>query len=143
MQTFTYDPTQIFITFKGRLLGGFADGTFAKISRKEDTWTPYIGTGGEPARARNRNKSGTLVFTVMQTSPTNDFLSSEAAIDEATGLGPGALMLKDSLGTTLWAGDGAYLLKPAEVEYGKEVMAREWTFEIPILDGFVGGNIPT
>jgi hypothetical protein len=136
----TYDPAQINFSFNGFLISGFMDGTFITIERKEDSWTPHIGADGEYARARNRNQSGTIKFTVMQTSSSNDFLSTQMALDEVTGLGTGVAMLRDGLGRTVVMGADAYLLKPAQVQYGKEIAGREWTLEVPKLEVFIGGN---
>lgn len=141
--TKTYDPAQVFITFKGMTLTGFMDGTFVTVERKEETWMPFVGVNGETARARNRNKSGTVKVMLMQTSSSNDFLSRQMIDDEATGLGTGPLQVKDGLGTTLAACTDAYLLKPANIEYGKEIVGREWTFECPSLDMLVGGILAT
>lgn len=137
--TKTYDPALVFVTFRGRTLSGFMDGTVITVGRKEDTWLPTVGVQGETARARNRNKSGTVKLVLMQTSSTNDFLSGVAVNDEATGLGQGPLSIKDSLGTTVALCNDAYVLKPAEINFGKEIEAREWTFECPSLDMWVGG----
>lgn len=140
--TDTYDPSQIFVNFRGFLIGGYMDGTFVSVERKEDTWLPFVGVNGETARARNRNKSGTVKVTLMQTSSSNDVLSAALAQDEATGLATGVLQIKDNLGRMLAGCNDAYLLKPAMVEFGKEIAGREWTFECPSLDVFVGGNAP-
>jgi hypothetical protein len=136
----TYDPAQLNISFNGFLLSGFMDGTFVSAERKEDAWTPHVGADGEYARARNRNKSGTVKFTLMQTSSSNDYLSSQMNLDEATGAGTGVLQIKDALGRTVITGADAYIMKPAPVQYGKELAGREWTLEVPQLDVFVGGN---
>lgn len=136
----TFDPAQLTATINGHLLGGFMDGTFMTIERKEDSWTPHVGADGEYARVRNRNKSGTIKFTLMQTSSSNDFLSSLLAIDEATGAGTGAAQVRDLLGRTVAAGADCYVLKPASVQYGKDMQGREWTIEVPQLDLFIGGN---
>lgn len=141
--TKTYDPSAIFMTYKGVLLTGHMDGTFVTVERKEDTWIPFVGVNGETARARNRNKSGTVKVTLMQTSMSNDFLSRQMVDDEATGLGAGPLLIKDNFGKTLAGCDDAYLMKPANIEYGKEIVGREWTFECPSLDMFVGGILAT
>ncbi|MFZ5440462.1 MAG: phage structural protein [Myxococcota bacterium] len=139
----TMDPAQLFCTFNGFLLGGFADGTFISVERNEDTWIPYVGADGEYARARNRNRSGRIKFTLMQTSSSNDYLSAQAAADELTGSNTGVVQIKDGLGRTLINGADAYVLKPAVVEFGKELTTREWTIEVPQLDVTIGGNGPT
>lgn len=139
----TYDTAQLFITYNGFLLGGFMDGTFLVVERNEETWLPHVGADGEYARARNRNKSGKVKITLMQTSSSNDFLSAQASLDETTGANTGALQVKDGGGRTVLSGADAFISKPAVVEYGKEIAGREWTLEVPQLDVVIGGNGPT
>jgi hypothetical protein len=136
----TIDPAFVVATFNGYLLGGFMDGTYIQVERKEDSWTPHVGADGEYARVRNRNKSGTVKFTLMQSSSANDYLSAQYQLDEATGAGTGVVAIKDTLGRTVVMGADAYIIKPAAVSYGKELEAREWTIEVPQLDMFIGGN---
>jgi hypothetical protein len=139
MENATFDPAAINASFDGYPLDGFMSGTFIVISRKEDSWTPHVGAAGEYARARNRNRSGTVKMTFMQTSLSNDFLSTKHAQDEASGKGTGVFQLVDSMGFTQVLGADAYVLKQAEVQFGNEILGREWTLEVPDLDMLVGG----
>lgn len=135
----TYDPGQVTLVVGGQLITGYMDGTFITVERDEDTWTLHTGADGEVARARNRNKAGKIVVRVQQTSPANDLLSAMHNTDEATGVPPGPAYLRDLLGNTIVGGDDAFLLKPAPIEFGKEIAGREWTIVVPKLEGVVGG----
>lgn len=137
----TYDPAAITLIVAGQIIEGFMDGTFVTVSRDEDTFTPFTGAGGETARTRNRNATGKIVVTVMQTSEANNTLSGLHNQDELLGIPPGPAMLKDNLGTTILGGDSCYLLKPADVSFGKEYQGREWTIVVPKLQGTVGGSL--
>lgn len=137
----TYDPAKLSIVFAGIPIQGFAEDTLVKVTRAEKSFNLKVGTTGEAARARNRNRSGTVTFTLLQTSASNDALSSKLQEDELTGTGTGPLLVADNLGTTVINGDQCFLEKPADVEFGKEIQAREWTVVVPDLDMFVGGAV--
>lgn len=136
----TYDPAALIITFRGLVIDGFGEDSVVKIARQEETWKLKNGTTGETCRSRNRNRSGTVEMTLLQSSAANDLLSQVMAQDELLGTGVGPLMVKDSLGTTFVHGDGCFLEKPADPEFSKEVGDRVWKVIVPDMDMFVGGH---
>lgn len=139
--TKTYDPGKLVVSFRGRLISGFGDGSMIKITRDEDAYTKIVGGDGEVARVRSRNKSGSVELTLMQTSASNDDLSSAAALDELSGTGIGPLMVKDLLGTTVAAGANAWIRKLPDAEYNKDGADRVWIIDVEQLDLFVGGQV--
>ena len=136
----TFDPRKVFVTFAGKLLTGFMDGTAIAVSRNEDAFTLLVGSDGEASRTANANKSGTAVLTLKQTSASNDVLSQQHALDELSNTGSGALQIKDASGRTLINAPDAWVKKWANVDLGKEETGREWTIECGRLDMFIGGN---
>lgn len=139
--TKTYDPGLVVVQFGPFLITGYADGTFVKASRNEDSFKVYVGADGTPARARSRNKSGTVEVTLAQTSPSNDAFATALAADELLGAGVYPLMVKDLNGTTLVAAAEAWVTKAADVEEGKEVGNRAWKLETGSLITWPGGNL--
>lgn len=137
----THDPASMVFTVGGNVITGFMDGTYLTVERDEDTYTLHVGSDGEVARVRNRNKSGRFTFILQQTSPSNAILSALATLDEQTGVPAGASYLRDLLGTTVLGGDESYVLKPASSPFAKEMQGREWTVIVPRLDGVVGGSL--
>jgi len=94
------------------------------------------------ALARNRNEMVSITFTLQQTSPSNDVLSSMHAQHKATNIPPGAALLKDALGTTVIGGDQCFITKPANVGLqAGQVSGRTWTVMIPRAGMFVGGSL--
>jgi hypothetical protein len=136
----TYDPGKIVVSFAGRLITGFADGTFVNAERTEDAFALTIGARGEGARTRSRNQSGTVTLTLMQSSLSNDVLSAIASADALAGSGVGEMFIKDLNGTTLIAAGNAWIKKLPSVEMGKDLSNREWVFECEALAINVGGN---
>ena len=139
--TKTFDPGLIVVQFGPYSLTGYADGTFVKASRNEDTFKIYVGADGTPARSRTRNKSGKVEVTLSQTSPSNDMLASAHLADELLGAGVYPFTVKDLNGTTLVTASEAWVAKPADVEEGKEVSPRAWTIETGDIDVWAGGNV--
>ena len=136
----TYDPKQYSLIVGGHIVGGFADGTFLTVARNNDTWALTMGADGEGARAKSNDKSGTLVFTLLQTSQSNSVLSGFHNADELNNAGQVPVLVKDNNGDTVIEATTAWVRKPADVELAKEITSREWTIETDNLTMLVGGN---
>jgi hypothetical protein len=140
MSVKTYNGAQVSIIFAGIPFEGLADGTFVTIKRNSDSFTDQVGSDGEGARAATNDKSGTVTVTLMQTSLTNDALSSLARMDELIGSGVAPLLVKDNSGRSIAQAETAWILKPADMEFGRELSNREWVFKTDDLDVHIGGN---
>jgi len=138
----TYDAKKVIVSIGGIVLSGFADGAFVTVERDAETFTKQVGADGEVVRSRMRNTSGKVTVNLLQSSASNDLLSALWQIDEATGAGAGAFLMKDLLGTTLAEAQNAWVQKPPSVEMGKEAGDREWVFDTDALKLTVGGQIP-
>lgn len=136
-----YEPGKIIVTVGGIRLSGFADGSFVTAERNQQTYTLTVGADGKGARTKSNDRSGKVTLRLMQTSPSNDSLDALAALDEVSGTGVGALVVKDVLGTTLVHAESAWIQKPANVEFGKDMGEREWVFESDDLDMVSGGAL--
>lgn len=135
-----YDPGQHYAVFNGVRITGFAGGTYIKAARKTETWSDAVGAGGEVTRVRSRDERGTVTFTLMASSPTNDQLSALASQDEVTGDADGQLSIIDGSGTTVVTASQAWIVKPADVEMSVELPDREWMIACAQLEMLVGGN---
>jgi hypothetical protein len=135
-----YDPKLITLICGPKIISGYIDGTFVVAERNEQAFNLKVGVDGEGCRARSRNRSGKITFTLLQSSTSNDDLSDFAVLDEATGGGTFPFLGKDADGTTLLQATTAWVQKFANVEYGKEPAGRVWVIETDELLMFVGGN---
>lgn len=140
MATKTYNAKKVLVSFAGKILTGMMDGSFVTVSRNNDSFMLMVGSDGEAARAANADRSGTVTVTLMQTSPSNDDLSTLMATDELTNAGTGALFIKDASGRTLVSAVEAWIRKPADAEFAREIGGREWTFETGNIEIYNGGN---
>jgi hypothetical protein len=137
-----YDPKTVAVIFGGPITG-FADGTFVSVEFDEDLFSKVTGADGESCRSKTNNQGARVTITLLQSSASNTFLSAALNTDLNSPLGDGILpfFLKDLSGDTLMSAETAWIVKPANVEYGREVANREWTIETDNMQFNVGGNL--
>jgi hypothetical protein len=141
METKTVDPAKRIFTVGATPITGFAEGTYIKVERANDDFTSYVGSTGEGARSRTRNRSGTFEITLMETSPDNDLLAGYAAADRASGVGMVPVTLRDLHGTTEAFAAEAWVKKLPAIEMGNTVGTRVWIIETCKLEMNPGGNV--
>ena len=124
----TFDPSKVTLSMGGVNIGGFADGTFISAERSNDSYSKTVGADGDTTRVRSVDKSGEVTITLSQTSPSNKTLS-DLARDDEEGKGVAPLLVKDLSGDTLLEAAFAWVRKPANVTYAKEVETREWIID--------------
>ena len=126
----TYNPSQVLVIMNGVPMSGYADGTFVNITMQSDGITTQVGADGEIARAVNTDRRCTVTVTLQQTSPSNAILSSFFSMDLLTCGGTiGPLMVQDLCGETIFMASQAWVVKPADVEFSKEISSRAWQIE--------------
>lgn len=124
------------------IITGLFSGTFVKVQRDEDAYKKKTGANGDVARAKIRNKGGSVSITLLMTSSTNALLSAIHQLGEVippTGQDVGALQIQDLLGGTTCHAAVAWIKKVANVEFADDILAREWTFDCEAID-IVHGN---
>ena len=136
----TFDPAEVVITIGGVPMSGYADGTFALLSRNVDAYSMVTGADGLTTRVKSNNRSGSLTLTLTQTSPSNDVLSGFALLDELSNGGVVPIQVKDLSGTTILFSATGWVRKIADVEYSNVLSNREWILDLADFDMFVGGN---
>lgn len=135
-----FDPKLFTVIIAGKIITGFADDDFIEVERDEDMWTKKVGVDGEVTRAKSNNKSGKVTIRLMQSSMSNDDLSTLALLDEAANTGAGALLCKDTSGRSVFASDSAWVKKFPKAGYKKGVNIMEWVIDTGVLNVYVGGN---
>lgn len=141
MSVSTYDPKDLIIILGSIRVQGYAPGTFVNVERNEDSFALVVGSDGEGARARSNNNSGRATITLLQSSLTNTLFSQQIALDESTGSGVLALLIKDQRGNSLYQAETAWLVKPSAASYGNEIENREWIIETDSMQVLVGSSV--
>jgi hypothetical protein len=137
-----YDPKNVIITFATLPLKGFADGTFLVIEPLSDDYTWMTGADGEVARAQSMDNRHTARLTLIQTSDSNDVLSAVRLLGRrsSNGADVGVFTVKDLSGRTVVEEPSCFILRPPNLELGKELGPREWVLGLPDPNIFIGGN---
>lgn len=138
--TKTYAAKKVQVVYGTHTLTAFMEDSFVELERNSDSFTLMVGADGESARAANADRSGKLKVKLLQTSPSNDILSTELNVDEATNTNAKPCMVKDGSGRTLWSTAEAWISKPANAVFSKGIEGREWTIEAGVWLPFNGGN---
>ena len=107
-----------------------------------DGITTKVGADGEIARAINTDRRCNVTITLQQVSPANIFLSSLFNIDMLTcGGRSGPILIQDLCGDTLFSASECWVTKPADVEFGKEILDRAWQLQTGAPAVYnIGGN---
>lgn len=140
MAVSTYDPAQISVIVGGKILSGFADDTFVTVSRNNDMWVMKTGADGSTTRVKTNDKSGMIVVTLQQASPSNDDLSALLAADELSNTGVVPVFVRDASGRSLHSALTAWVQRYPQVDYSKDVTNRSYSIATDSLECFVGGN---
>jgi hypothetical protein len=141
----TYDPKKVIVVVGGVPLSGFGD-KMVKCTRSTDTFTKKVGVDGIATRSHQHDRSGEIVITLEQSSPSNDVMSALHKLDEETNGGIVPVLIKDalpasgSIGSTFVAAK-AWIRKPADADYEKNSTDREWTLDVDEFEVFLGGNL--
>ncbi|MNQ35952.1 hypothetical protein D3C85_494590 [compost metagenome] len=135
----TYSPKDVSLAFSGYVLTGWNTIT---VSRNTNAYTTVRGIRGKNTRVRNVDTSATISFSCLQTSDSNDIMSSIHAIDIATGSARIELTLKDASGTSLFSSKEAYIQGYPESTFSGDFSYRVWTINCLTTESTwnVGGN---
>ena len=136
----SYNPSDVQLIINGSIMTGFADGTFINIGRENPLFSNGSGSSGEGWRAKSSDRTGICTLTLLQTSASNDILSALHALDDASGDGIFALLMKGGGGRSLYSAETAWIEKYADGEFAREVSSREWIIKTDRLEIFVGGH---
>jgi hypothetical protein len=142
----TLIPKLGILTFDGVPINGFSADSTVEAERASDAFEKHVGTQGEVSRIKNADMSGHVTISLAQTSPSNDYLSAKARMDELTANGIGLLTFVDLSGTigqpTRFSGM-AWVKKLPALEEGKTIKDRKWVFDVAYFDVWLAGNMPS
>lgn len=138
-----YDPRLVTLNVLGIPIdSGFADGSFVIIEHLDPDFKAKKGPDGQVSRTKTNSQHCKITIRLMQTSDANARLSALSKIDRTAdnGAGVGPFACKDRGGTSLHFASQAWISERPKIEYGDDVLVREWVLEASDLDGLDGGN---
>jgi hypothetical protein len=116
---------------------GFTDNnSIISAGRTNVQHTKVIGARGEMSTATIADRSGRMVFTLLQTSDYNTVLNSRATLSQNTGLSgnratfdPIQGLINDKMGQTLVTGVNGFIPVMPAIVRGSGIVSLSWTIE--------------
>lgn len=142
-QFYVRDPDQVNLVIGAIVIdSGFAEGSQIKIENAGDSFKLKKGIRGDVARSKTLDKTGTITFRLMASSPFNAVLSAQHNNDVAkpNGAGVVAATVQDKNGASLDTASKAWLRKMPAQDYAEEDTAVEWVLDCADLKRLIGGN---
>jgi hypothetical protein len=136
----TYDASQVNVLVAGVPILDEAEGEFLSIDRSTDAYTKTVGTRGSVARSKSTDKSGEIVITLKQTSPTNAVFTALAVAGELNDDDIVPVLITDKSGASVHFGGECWIRKQPAAAYGAEITNREWIFDVASLEHGNAGN---
>ena len=121
----TYDPKKIVIALGTHLVTGYSDGSFVSIEASGDGITKKVGCDGEVVRSIDPDATAKVTLTVLMQSPTIAWSQEQFDKDRETGEGTFAVLIKDLKGGLIFSASDAWVVKPPNREFGKDMPDRE------------------
>lgn len=137
----SYAPGEISAIHGAHILTGFAPGTMINVARRSDASTLTVGLQGDSCFNLSSDRSGTITFTLLGSSPSNDYLMGVALAQERLGRGDAPIAIEDANGTSLHFTESSRLQKISDKSYEAETGSVTWAFLCPVLEHYVGSNI--
>ena len=141
-----YNADEVTLNIAGALIeSGYADGEFLRVEQESDDFTDVVGTDGEVAVSKTKDRRATITVLLMQTSDGNDILSALSNLARnGTGLaGAGPLYIRDRQGRTVYESSTCWIAKPPDASFDRSAGPREWKIRCDKLERFDGGNTST
>lgn len=133
MKEYSFLDTLLLVN--GVEINGFDEGDDTIIlDRINDSAAHKVGTDGEMTVSISADRSGTVVFRLMQTSDSNSYLSGLINAQENGAFVPIFVQMKDVRGGDLGSGTQGYINRPAGMTRGQNANAQEWTITVERLD---------
>lgn len=137
---YQYDPRLVTASWGAILFFGYANDSFIKATRNQDSRKYVPGAHGDGTSVSMTDRSGKFVIRLLSASPCNEQISTAQVADELFGASVAPFFVKDLQGTTLIEAADTWIVKPAEIDFSTDGGEREWTFECHEMLVFGGGS---
>ena len=119
----TYSPKNVQFLIGGYTFAGWQS---IAISRNAKSFTPYRGIRGKNTRIKNLDTSAILTITLLQTSQSNDVLSTILTADEENGTARIVFTLKDRSGGSVFTSNDAFITGFPVTSFSGQFEYRTW-----------------
>lgn len=138
MTTRTYRPEDVKLLIGTYQVTGWTE---IRIAQNAKSFRHESGLRGKTTRVRNRDKSGAVTISMLQTSPDNDLFTQIVTQDEMSQTGRFSLTLTDLSGQSSIILRYGYIEGYPDMGFSSEGQTREWVYNYQdIVEYAVGGN---
>lgn len=135
----TYSPADVKIILCGYTLTGVVSVTLKWKGAKPIR--VVRGLNGQHTRVLNKDLYATVELEILQTSITNDILTSILVQDRRTQSARAEFSVTDTRGSTMYQSTNAFLSAYPDIGLSGELQTRTWGIEcLGFVDGGIGGN---
>ncbi len=133
MKAFSFN--NVIMLVQGSEITGWPEGDDVILcERLEDSGSHSIGVQGEMTFNVSNDRSGTVKFKLKQNSSSNLLMTGLVTAQENGAFLPVFVQVKNTEGGELISGTQGYVLRPASMQFGKELGINEWTVVVERLD---------
>lgn len=122
----TYHPKKVTCALGRHIVTGFSDDGMITIDKDGDGTTHMVGAHGEVVRSIDPSEVYTMKISLLQNTPTNQYLQRMYDKDQTDGTGTFSVNINDIFGKEKFFGDTAWVKKPATFTRAKAATNREW-----------------
>ena len=139
----TYDPKKVTVVFGLDTLADFGPDSMVKVTREGEDFEVKQGAAGYTEWTNKNIAIHTIEVTLMQTSPSNDILSTALIADRSGNAGQNTITITDNStgGTSKITLTGARIVKSPEVSFGATGKELTWTFKASGVTAYMIGGI--
>lgn len=129
MATKNFDFNRVFVLVDGQRIKGFAEDGI-QFQYNEDRVEHVVGAdAGTGVRILTNRKDAKLTLNLLYTSLSNQYLQGIVIRDNLTGLNTSFVTVKDLFGRDLMVMRDASIMKPPDIQAGRNLSPRGWVFE--------------
>lgn len=141
VQEFLHSIENVTLLIAGVPITALAPGNDAIIiTYASPMFTDVASADGNSVASRIVDNRAEVKIKLLQTSPSNAYLSTFITSILAGVYVPIPFLLRDVGGTTLYTAPNVYISERPAVSYGAEQNVREWTFRALQMRSFIGGG---
>ena len=134
----TYSPKDVILSIGGYQLTGWQS---INITRSAKSFQVIRGIRGKNTRVSNKDTSATITISLLQTSQSNDVLSTILIADEENSTARIALTLKDKSGSSVFSSNDAFITGFPVTPFSGQFEYRNWEIFCGSTTTYnVGGN---
>lgn len=128
------------VVLAGQFLTGFGPDDFIEIAFNGEGYSQTIGSDGEVAINEDADESATVTINLLQTSQSNEFLSSLYKSAKEGGQLTHDFLMRDTNGKTLYSSADAVVKRVPDSTRAKAAGVNAWQILCGHLKGFEGGS---